>query len=512
MSEKKQLLINAIASLLNFIITLGINFILSPYIIKNVGTEAYGFVSLANNFVNYATILTIALNSMASRFITIEINKKNIKEANEYFNSVFIANIIIILILIIPSIFSIIYLENIINVPDNILIDVKILFSLIFINFFVTLIDSVYSISTFSTNKLYLRSIKMIESNIIKVAILFILFIMLKPSIFYVGIAALVSTIFLLVADVIYTKKLLKIIEIKKKYFSLKKIITLITSGIWNTITKLGQLLTDGLDLIVCNLLIDSTAMGQLAIAKTISGVMSTLISTISSIFQPQLTIYYARQQNDKLVKETKNAMRMTGFLANIPFAFILVFGEYFYALWAPTENSTILTILTVLTTQGIIISGAITPLYSIYTITNKVKIDAICRVIIGFISVSLVYILLKTTNLGIYAVAGVSTLIGIIFNFIFVPIYAAHCLKIKLSTFYPIIFTYILTTLIISIIYYIIKPFIYINNWFKLILIGIVGVIIGIAINYIILLKKEQRKEIIEIMKNKLKRRNENE
>ena len=75
-SKSKQLLINIIASFVAFGVSMGINFFLSPYIVKTVGTEAYGFVQLANNFINYFSILTIALNSMSSRFISVSYFKK----------------------------------------------------------------------------------------------------------------------------------------------------------------------------------------------------------------------------------------------------------------------------------------------------------------------------------------------------------------------------------------------------------------------------------------------------
>ena len=74
-SENKRLFINLVSSIVALIVNMGISFFLSPYIINNVGAEAYGFVSLANNFVNYASLLTIALNSMAGRFIAIKIHQ-----------------------------------------------------------------------------------------------------------------------------------------------------------------------------------------------------------------------------------------------------------------------------------------------------------------------------------------------------------------------------------------------------------------------------------------------------
>ena len=84
-TKNKQLFINIIASFVSFGVGMGINFFLSPYIIENVGTEAYGFVQLANNFITYFSILTIALNSMSSRFISVSYFKDDILSANEYF-------------------------------------------------------------------------------------------------------------------------------------------------------------------------------------------------------------------------------------------------------------------------------------------------------------------------------------------------------------------------------------------------------------------------------------------
>ena len=178
---------------------------------------------------------------------------------------------------------------------------------------------------------------------------------MFIPMVFYVGIATLISSIFLLLTDIYYTNKLLPEIKVRKKYFSIKSIITLIVSGIWNTITKLGQLLTDGLDLIICNLLIDSISMGRLAIAKTISGVVSTLLSTVSNIFQPEFTIFYAKRKIRKLVENVKMSMKITGLFANIPLAFLFGFGVAFYKLWTPTENAEMISQLTLLTLSGIL-------------------------------------------------------------------------------------------------------------------------------------------------------------
>ena len=72
--DKKRLAINMAAQLLAFAVNMGISFFLAP-IIEAQMANTYGFVTLANQFVLYAQIVVSALNTMASRFVTIHIHR-----------------------------------------------------------------------------------------------------------------------------------------------------------------------------------------------------------------------------------------------------------------------------------------------------------------------------------------------------------------------------------------------------------------------------------------------------
>lgn len=69
MSENKKISINIVMSIVGFLITIFISLFITPYIVEQLGGEAYGFVGLANNFVSYASLITVALNSMSSCFV-----------------------------------------------------------------------------------------------------------------------------------------------------------------------------------------------------------------------------------------------------------------------------------------------------------------------------------------------------------------------------------------------------------------------------------------------------------
>lgn len=503
MEGKKSISINFIASMIVFAINLGISFFLTPFVTKRIGTEAYGFVSLANNFVNYATLITIALNSMSGRFVSVAIHQGKKDEANEYFASVFWANIIVILTLVVPSIFIILYLDSFLKIPSDIIVDVKLLFSLIFANFFVGIVSSTFQIATFATNKLHLQSIRNLEGNSIRVVLLFVLCSFFTPHVFYVGITSLLVSIFVLIYNIYYKKKLLPYLTIDIKKISIKKIAEVVKSGIWYSITKIGQILSDGLDLIICNIFIDSFVMGQLAIVKTLSSCVGTLIGTISGLFQPEFIISYAHDKIDELISKLKFSMKASGMISNIPFAFLIVFGAQFYSLWLPNQDAEKLHLLTLLTLQGVIISGAITPMYSIYSVTNKVKVDAICRIFIGLICTFIIYVLLNNTELGVYAVAGVSTLVGTVFNFFFVPIYVAKvCLQSDWKTFYPCIFRYTLTTVALTGVFFIFGQLIKLSTWPYFIMMVVLCGIIGAIFDFFFLFEKKERNDLIDFIK----------
>lgn len=516
MGKNKQLILNLSATLSVLLINIGMNFFLTPYIVEHIGTEANGFISLANNFISYASILTIALNSMAGRFITIEIHKNNMKNANEYFNSVLISNVIIIALLIIPAICVIFFLENLINIPANLLIDVKILFTFIFLNFFLTLVAGVFNVSTYCVNKLYLSAIKNMQSNILKVILLILLFMFFVPKVFYIGLVTMVCTAFVMIAHIRFTKKLLPEIKIDTSKFSKSKVKTLLSAGVWNSITNLGNVLSDGLDLMISNIMISAKTMGEVALAKIPANIISNIIASIASIFQPQMAICYAKGDEKGLLSELKTALKITGFFSNIPFAVIVVLGHMFFSLWIPNENIDLITTLSLITFLNVLMSGIITPMYNIYTILNKVKIDSIVRIFSGILSTTIVFILLNTTDLGVYAVVGVSAVMGIFVNVTFVPLYISKCLKVKWTTFYKVILRYIITTIIMLGTFILIKQLFITYSWLNLIIAGFVMGCTGVIINYFVLLNKEEKKYIrdfvVKIIKEKMNKGKEEE
>lgn len=506
MSNNKQLLINFIAMVIAFIANAGINFFLSGYIVNTVSEEAYGFIQLANTFVTYFTIITIAINSMSSRYIAIEYYKKNIDKANEYYMSTLFANIIIIIITLPIILIAILKLENIVQISDSLVNDVKILLAFLAGNLYLGLITTNLSIAYYIKNKLYIQSIINTIGYILKIVLLIVLYYIFPPYVAIFGLVTFLVTGFTQLLNIYYKLKLISKIKFKLSYIKLKSVKTLISSGIWNSITRIGNVLSEGLDLLVTNLFLGPEQMGILAIVKTIPNMVSSALSNLVNIFMPNMTKLYAEGKKEELVRYIKKSMKFVGVFLNVPIICVIVLGNVLFKLWYPTQDSILLQILSIITISQWIVIGPVSIMHNVFTVINKIKVNSILIFITGFFNIIVVYFLLKYTNLGVFAVTTVSCLLSVLRNLIYTLPYSAKCLGMKWYTFFPEIFCSMLAIGINTIICYLIKKIINPTTWISFIFTGIIICIISLILNIFIIFDKNDLKYISKIKKEKVK------
>lgn len=281
MQNKKATLVNIFAALITLGVQMFISFWLSPFVVGKLGEEAYGFINLANNFVSYASLVAIAINSMACRYISVSYNSNRIEEAKSYFCSVFIANCFLYGIIVVLSILFIGKIELIISISPELVLQVKLTFLLSFLNMGASLIGTVYTAAAFSTNQMQYSSLVQIVSNIVKSVLVFALFSILPPKVYYLSMATLIAGIVTFVGNYFVTKKLFKDFGIEKRLFNFEKLMTLLKSGFWVLISNISNLLLNGLDLLFSNWFISSVMMGRLSLAKQIP-----LLYVYGSVFQ----------------------------------------------------------------------------------------------------------------------------------------------------------------------------------------------------------------------------------
>lgn len=507
MNKNKQLIINMSAQVVAFLVNFGISFFLTPFVIANVGSEAYGFVGLANNFISYAQVITAALNSMAGRFITISIHQGRDEDTNKYMTSVIVANVCLSIPLTIVSVFILLFLPHLIRISDHILSDVTLLWALLFTNFIVGLLGAVFSTATFSQNRLELSSKRSIESNILKVIVLLIAFNVFKPSVWYIGLSTLICGIYVVVTNIRYTRMLLPSVRIRKRYIDFGKIKELVSAGIWNSVSKISTILYSGLDLLITNLFISSTAMGTVSIAKTLPSQILSVFGMLANVFMPQLTISYAKGNYKEIRSQIISAIKILGFIACVPISCLYVYGGDFFSLWVPEQDAFVLQLISIIACVEFPFVLPLEPLWNIFTVTNKIKQSSLVLLLSSGLSVIVMFLLLRGVQnevLAMCIVVGVSCFIGVFRGITFLPIYGAKCLNFKWYTFYPPMIKNIIAIGLVTLVSFEVKRLIAISSWSTLIVCVTMTAIIACIFNFYILLGRDERK----IIKSKLLKR----
>lgn len=501
--NSKNLILNIAAFVVQFLI----GFYISPVIVGKVGASAYGFISLANDFVSYAGIIANVFNSVASRFIANEYYKKNISDANAYFSSLFVTNLILSFIFCLIGTVFVWNVDHVLNVPDNLVFDVKITFSLIFASYLVSLATNVFTTSTYVTNRTDLTGQREIIKQILRFILILILLNFVSVRIYWVALATLFAALIVAISNIQFTKRLTPDLKIRLKNANFKYVKILAFSGFWMSFINISNLLMRGLDLTIANAMISADAMGLLSVARTIPNNFSSAIGTIAPIFTPVFILCFAKNKTEELVARVKKSIKAMALIFYVPVCGFLVYSRDFYTLWQNdlSEKEIIaITALSSITVIQALFNSTTATLAQLSVVVNKLKLPVFVSFGCGVVNICVVMILLKTTNLGVYGIVISSTIIMLLRYILFNSYYAAKILKQPVKVFlFQELKTWATIPVIIAVCA-IIKNILTVDSWFSLILsAAVAGVISYAAIAFMLF-----GKDCIKMAKNVLKRK----
>ena len=190
-SSKVATAFNVASAIVTLVVQMGISFVLSSYLVATVGEAATGFSQLANNFVSYASLITLAFNSMGSRFIAAAYHRGNKKEATAYYSTLVVCNTVLCLVFLPVAAAVVANVQQIVDLGNADLQDVQLLFSFVFVNFGVNLFVSLFCSAMFVTNKLYIQNMINLGRNVLNAVFLLFAYSVFETQIHYVSLIAL---------------------------------------------------------------------------------------------------------------------------------------------------------------------------------------------------------------------------------------------------------------------------------------------------------------------------------
>lgn len=436
-SQSTSTFANLFTNVLTMAVNFAVNFFLSPFIVRSMGEAANGFTQLAANFVTYASLVSAAFNSMAKRHISVCYHGGDHGKMNTYYSSVVACNIVIAAFFIPVFTYVILRLDSLISIGDSEPSDVRVLFSCVFFSYILELFLSAYSSFLFVLNKIYIQNTINMARAVLNAMLLLCLFSVLPPKMYYISLCSVCLTVAGIPIYRRLKKKLLPELRFLRRLVKWKAVLELLRSGIWNTVNQGGEMLMTGLDLLLTNLFIDAKTMGLLAIAKMAPTAIISLGTAVNTSFAPALTMDWAREDSRTIMAQLRRSMKISSIMLSVPGAVFCGFSVAFYTLWQPTLDSQKLAVLSILSFLAYIPCSGTQALYNVFTAANRLKWNSVTFLITGCLNVVIVYLLLRFTAVGVYAVAGVGPILLVIRELTLTFPYITRLLGQKWNVFY---------------------------------------------------------------------------
>lgn len=507
MGEKKRLIINMAVAIVAFLVQAGISFVLTPFITSTLGVEAYGFVTLSNSLASYVSVVTVAVTSMASRFIAIELFKGEDEKASGYYSSTLATLMLAIVVVAVPSVVCIVAIDSLLNISESLVGDVRVLMLFVLANFSVSLVSSNLSVGFYVKNKLYIGSALNAVGYLIRAALMVVLFTRLPTSVWIVGFSTFIATSFIQAGYLHWKRRLIPRISFRARDVSVGSALTVLKAGVWNSITQLGSVLSNGLDVLVCNLMLGGTPMGILSVAKVIPQAMDSFAGALNGAFQPTLTRLYAEGNIDGLVRYAKWAIKAVGVVIALPVGIFLALGVDFYKLWVPSQDPNLLFGLAACGVCMWLMGGPTLVIQNIFMVINKIKVNSLIICICGFAVVAVEVVLLSLTDWGLYAIAATSLVERTLRNVVYVIPAGGRYLGRTWWEFFPSAGKSLACVAIVAVCGLLVRMLIIPSSWVSLVACSLLGVTVGGCFCLVILFNKEERSRLLSGLTKRFRR-----
>jgi len=494
MKNNKSFL-NLTFNILSLVISMGLSFWITPFIINSIGAESYGFVPLTQQLINYMTVITVSVTSISGRFFTVAKKQGNSLLAQEYFSSALSACITGSLILTVPLLVGSIYINRLLNVPTYLLSDVRASFLLYGAIFLATFITGVFNVGAFSSNKLYITSSISIVNILVKTVFTVGLLMLFVPKIWFVSMGTLIATAVVMLITIFAFTRLEPDIKIFRISFS--KIKEILSSGMWVSLSEIGVILFLQIDLLVSNWNLGAKVAGEYAVVLSLPTILRTFSGTIISIFVPTVISLFAVGKIREMIGYINSAVKYTGLVLSLPIGIICGLGGVILGLWINPEYTKYGLVLAVLSIH-LSINLSVQTIMSVQTAFNKLKIPAFVTLIMGTVNFILAYTLSKFFNMGVMGIAISGGLVLTAKNLVFSPLYVAHITGQKWNTYLKGVLKPLVSTGFVAVLSFLIQYYYKINSFFELLLICIIIGLVYLVFVYFIMLDKNERTFVI--------------
>lgn len=333
-ANNKRIAKNTLFLYFRTLIILVVSLYTSRVILNALGVEDYGIYNVVGGVVAMFSVISGALSSAISRFITFELGKGKTEKLSVVFStSVNIQFGISLLIILIGEIVGLWFLNYKMNIPAERLVAANWVLQCSLLTFCVNLISVPYNACIIAHEKMDTFAYVSILEAFLKLAVCFL--ILISPwdrLIFYAILLVCVSVII----RITYTAYCHKHFEESHYHFVFDKKVMKEMTGFagWNFFTNSAYIFnTQGVNLLI-NLFFGVTVNAARGITTQVDHAVTQLVNSFTTAMNPQITKSYAAGRKEEMVALVCRGAKFSYFIMFIFALPVLMETEYILTVW----------------------------------------------------------------------------------------------------------------------------------------------------------------------------------
>ncbi len=443
---------------------------------------------------------------MVARFVTVEYHRGAMDKVKSFYATTFYSNLLIGFIFSIIVLICISYIDSILEVPGTMLSDVKGMFYFVLFAGLFSSVTAVFGSTVFCLDRLDIKSVAMIFISLVRVGLLYYLLAFTEVRLIYLGIAYSVSIVLEALVYIITTLRMMPLVRFSPRDFRFSSAKTLIGSGIWNSVNQVNTILLSGLDVLMANILVSPAMAGVLGVSKAIPNQIMSLLVMLSGIFLPALTIAYSKNERDEMQNVFRNSFDLLGIFMGVMIAGVVAVGRDFFALWMPETDSDVLYALSLFGMISFWVVGTTQSIGNAALLSNKLRLPVLITFVRSAVGVMLVLALAKAfPEYGCYFIAGVSSVLTVIYDLSFTVPYASKCINIGKRFFYKAKLKFFLDAVVLSFVFVGVRQLIQPDTWISLLACVVICTVVGMLFNIFYFFDGNKRKWMFNTIKGKI-------
>ena len=277
-----------------------------PIILKTLGVEDYGIYNVVGGIVTLFSFVSGSLASGSQRFFSFAIGKEDTKSLKTLFSSTLLIYLAIdIIVVIILETVGVWFLNNRMTIPDARLHAANWVFHLSILTFFISIFTIPYNSFIIAHEKMSIYAyVSMFEGGLKLAAALSLKYV---PYDYLIAYAVFICLITLIVCAIYRIYCRMQFEECKGLKFAWDPKVgkSLVSYSGWNMIGSLALIgRNQGLNIVI-NLFFGPILNAAHSIAQQINGVLIQFINNVYLAARPQITKYYAQEQEEEMWRLT---------------------------------------------------------------------------------------------------------------------------------------------------------------------------------------------------------------